>query len=78
MITLYHTMHCPYCEKVRSVLGELGIEWTSKIAPRGTPERRELLSIGGKHQVPFLIDDSTNRQMYESEDIIQYLKKQYG
>ena len=34
-----------------------------------------LLSIGGKEQVPFLYDEDTNDKIYESEDIIEYVKK---
>ena len=30
--------------------------------------------MGGKRQVPFLVDTDRNIQMYESDDIIEYLK----
>ena len=33
-----------------------------------------LVQIGGKRQVPFLVDTERNIQMYESDDIIEYLK----
>ena len=33
-----------------------------------------LIQIGGKRQVPFLVDKERNLQMYESDDIIEYLK----
>ena len=33
-----------------------------------------LIQSGGKRQVPFLIDRDRNVQMYESADIIEYLK----
>ena len=33
-----------------------------------------LIRIGGKRQVPFLVDTDRNIQMYESKDIIEYLK----
>jgi glutathione S-transferase len=45
---------------------------------RGTRYRPELRSIGGKEQVPFLIDSSKDIHMYESEVIIKYLFKEYG
>ena len=35
-----------------------------------------LLSIGGKDQVPFLYNENTNDKLYESDDIIDYLKTQ--
>ena len=34
-----------------------------------------LLSIGGKEQVPFLYNEDTNDKIYESDDIIEYIKK---
>ena len=34
----------------------------------------ELIAHGGKNQVPYLIDDTLNVAMYESQDIIAYLK----
>lgn len=33
-----------------------------------------LIKIGGKRQVPFLVDKDRNVQMYESSDIIEYVK----
>jgi len=33
----------------------------------------ELLVLGEKNQVPFLVDTEKNAKMYESDDIIQYL-----
>lgn len=33
-----------------------------------------LIRIGGKRQVPFLVDKDRNIQMYESNDIIEYAK----
>jgi len=43
--------------------------------------REVLMKIGGKQQVPFLIDDKGDRgkmTMYESDDIIEYLKHNYA
>ena len=33
-----------------------------------------LIQLGGKRQVPFLVDRDRNIQMYESDDIIEYAK----
>ena len=33
-----------------------------------------LVRIGGKRQVPFIIDTDKNIEMYESNDILEYLK----
>ena len=37
----------------------------------------ELIARGGKRQVPYLIDDERNIEMYESADIDKYLRVQY-
>ena len=35
----------------------------------------ELLEKGGKQQVPFLVDTETGVSMYESSDIIDYIRE---
>jgi glutathione S-transferase len=38
----------------------------------------ELLRIGGKLQVPFLVDARNGLSLYESDDIIDHLKRYYA
>lgn len=38
----------------------------------------ELLSKGGKEQVPFLVDSERGVSMYESSDIIEYIRENYA
>ncbi len=38
----------------------------------------ELLEKGGKKQVPFLVDDEKGESMYETSDIIDYLRTNYA
>ena len=40
--------------------------------------RAELIEKGGKAQVPYLVDDEKGTAMYESGDIIEYLREQYA
>jgi len=35
-----------------------------------------VVKLGGKSQVPFLVDGNT--MMYESDDIVQYLKSKFS
>jgi len=42
------------------------------------PNEEELIARGGKRQTPYLVDTETGVEMYESADIIAYLKKQNG
>jgi len=38
------------------------------------PNEKELIARGGKRQTPYLVDTKTQKEMYESADIIDYLK----
>lgn len=38
----------------------------------------ELLEKGGKQMVPFMVDDEKDVSMYESSDIIEYIRKNYA
>lgn len=78
MIELYQFESCPYCARVREVLSDLSLDWISRTATRGSDQRKKLIELGGKEQVPFLVDPEHNVHLYESEDIIAYLKKTYG
>jgi len=73
VITLYTKPDCPYCAKVKTRIDELAIPYEEKsIADDGVSE--ELISKGGKRQVPYLVDDENNISMYKSEAIINYLE----
>lgn len=78
MIELYQKEDCPYCAKVRGVLTDLHLDWVSRTAPKGAKQRQRLLELGGKEQVPFMVDTETGIMMYESDNIIQYLRQHYG
>ena len=73
MFNLYILESCPYCRKVMNFLDEKGVQYT-KIDVKNKANEEALIKIGGKRQVPFLIDTDRNIQMYESADIIEYLK----
>ncbi|GBD27721.1 hypothetical protein HRbin30_03076 [bacterium HR30] len=77
-LELFNMEGSPYCRKVREVLCELDLEYFVRNVPRGSPQREELKRIGGKIQVPFLIDPNTGTAMYESDEIIDYLEERYG
>lgn len=64
---------CPYCKKVLSFAEEKGIK-LNKIDIADKANEDALIQFGGKRQVPFLVDKDRNIQMYESSDIVEYLK----
>ena len=49
-------------------------EYTLGIDISNIESEDSLIKIGGKRQVPFLVDNERNIQMYESNDIIEYIK----
>ncbi len=78
MLKIYEFSYCPYCAKVRDKLKELNLkEGEDFILIDATlPEKKqELIKLGSKSQVPFLVDE--NVSMYESDDIISYLESNF-
>ena len=54
-----------------------GIEFDEKnIADPAVAE--ELIKRGGKRQVPYLVDADAGKEMYESDDIVEYLHQNFG
>lgn len=80
MIRLYQYDTCPYCQRVIRTVEALGLVLNKDIefveASYGTPGRAEVVRLGGISQVPFLVDGEV--QMYESADIIAYLRSKYS
>ena len=73
-LILYVKTGCPWCQKVLDFATEKGIQFELRnIADAGVAE--ELIARGGKRQVPYLVDRKNTKEMYESADIIEYLKK---
>jgi glutaredoxin len=82
-VVLYVRTFCEPCEKVKSFISTLSPERRKKIAIRDATTnqayREEVLQYGGMAQLPFLIKKNWHgAPIYESEDIIAYLKKRYA
>ena len=77
MIQLYLWDSCPFCNKVSMAAEDLGLVEGEdfEVVPAGpnTSGRLVVQSRGGKAMVPFLVDGEV--WMYESDDIIEYLKR---
>lgn len=73
MLDLFVLESCPYCIKVMKFLDNEHMKY-NKIDISNKESEESLIQIGGKRQVPFLVDKDRNIQMYESDDIIEYLK----
>ncbi|EKS10446.1 glutaredoxin [Leptospira santarosai str. HAI134] len=76
MMKLYQFQSCPYCAYVRNEFRNMGLvigkDYELVEAGRGTPGREEVVKLGGRSQVPFLVDGDI--RMYESKEIVAYTK----
>lgn len=78
MLTLYTRATCPFCRRVVAVLERLELEVDYKDISEDEAFAAELIALGGKQQVPYLIDTDHDVHLYESDDIVAHLQKHYG
>ena len=78
MLTMYMKPTCPFSRRVMAVIDRLELEVEYKDIAADEALAAELESIGGKRQVPYLIDTDANVSMYESDDIVAHLQRTYG
>ncbi len=77
MFDLFISETCPYCRKVMDYFENNNIKYNKRDVSE--PENLNmLLKLGGMAQVPFLDDAKNGISMYESEDIINYVKNNRG
>jgi len=68
----------PFCRIVREELCSLEIPYTLHNVGRGSAKRAAFVARSGKMMVPYLADPNTNREMFESADIVRYLRATYA
>lgn len=72
-LRLYVGTTCPFCKKVESFMEDNGIDSVEiKNIDEDKEARKYLIEKGGKKQVPCLFIG--DKALYESLDIIKYLK----
>jgi len=78
-LALYQFAACPFCVKVRRELRRLDLELPLRDAKGSELYRSELEHGGGRIKVPCLrIDEGENSTwLYESNDIIEYLRERF-
>lgn len=69
--TLYTISTCPFCRRVETFMKKRGSDLPRKDILAEAGARDELISIGGKGQVPCLVIDG--KALYESAEIIAYM-----
>lgn len=79
-LIIYEFEACPFCRKVREAVSILSLTVTYRPCPQnGRLYRPEVKSkYGEKSTFPFMIDENTGVEMFESDNIIGYLFKTYG
>jgi len=76
MIKLYNIEGCGYCAMVRSVLGDLKLEYEKIDVPWPQFQREEVYQVSGQYTVPVLVDGT---KIFDDEyEIIDYLKQTYS
>lgn len=68
----------PFCKIVREVLVELELPHIFRSCARGSPKRQILFEKVGHFQAPYIEDPNTGVQMFESAEIVEYLKVTYA
>lgn len=79
-LTLYQFFACPFCIKTRRAMYKMNLPIVKRNVSKGSPYREELLQGGGKVQTPCLrIESATgNTWLYESSEIIDYLRQRFA
>ncbi|PON83083.1 S-crystallin [Trema orientale] len=68
----------PFCKYVREVLVELELPHLQRSCSRGSPKRQILYEKVGHFQVPYLQDPNTGVEMFESAEIVEYIRATYA
>ena len=68
----------PYCRLAKETLSELSLPYRLHSVGKGSPRRESFVARSGKMMVPYLADPNTGKEMFESADIVAYLKQTYG
>ncbi len=80
-LALYQFKTCPFCIKVRRAMRALSLNIELRDAQHDPQHREALLQGGGQIKTPCLriTDEQGNSQwMYESDDIIRYLRQRFA
>ncbi len=75
MITLYVKSNCQYSAHARAALDVYNVKYIEKNIADSSVEE-ELITLGGKHKVPFMVDGDT--KLYESDAIVAYIENKYS
>lgn len=75
MFTLYYKPSCAFSQRVLQMAENLNVTLDLKDVSESEVAMAELMEKGGDSKTPFLVDTETGVSMYESSDIIDYLRE---
>ena len=66
-LKLYEFEGSPFCRRVREVMTTLNLDYDVYPCPTGEQRyRQKMKKLGGRRQFPFIEDEKTARQLYQS------------
>lgn len=77
-LELYSYEVSPYSRLAREALCELEIPYVLRNVAKGSAKREAFAAMSGKMMVPYLVDPNTGTSMFESAEIVAYLRRTYG
>jgi len=77
-VTLYQLDGCPYCEKVADRLDELGVDYETNWVEALHSQRNEVKRVSGQRGVPVIVDDEHGVTMAESDQILEFVDRNYA
>ena len=77
-LELYSFEISPFCRIAREALCELEIPYLLHNVGKKSPSRPDFEKRSGKMMVPYLVDQNTDTEMFESADIVAYLQETYA
>lgn len=80
-LVMYQFATCPFCIRTRRAIKRLSLHIETRDALKHAPSRQQLLEGGGKIKVPCLRiggADGNVRWLYESNEIISYLRERFA
>lgn len=78
-LSLYHYNTCPYCAVTKQAINATDIDVEYRNISTSNQFKQELIKFGGKKQVPALkieYQDKPTQWLYESADIIKFIRRQ--
>lgn len=77
-LELYSFEVSPYSRLAREALCELELPYVLRNVGTGSPKRADFARRSERMMVPYLIDPNTDTVMFESAEIVSYLRRTYG